>query len=489
MRLFALIACTVVSSCILHLAACSRPPVVAGSKAPALPVAFPEAEGYGRYATGGRGGVVLLVTNLDDSGPGSFRDAATRSVPRIIVFRVSGTIHLKSPLVIKGNVTIAGQTAPGDGICLADYPVSLGGDNIIVRYLRFRMGDRYQGLKGKVPGSGGDDAFGGNRFKHIIIDHCSMSWSTDEVFSMYGGDSSTIQWNIISEPLNYSYHFEAGDTDWQHHGFGGIWGGAHLSAHHNLFVHCASRTPRFNGTRLGAPVEFVDFCNNVIYNWGHNNVYGGEGGRYNIVNNYYKPGPSTQAQVRRRIVNPTRTNDVGFGQFYVAGNFVHGAPDVTRNNWLGIEPGNKATLSDKQAAVVEKPFPAEPLQLQTAIQAFETILRWAGASWRRDTLDARLVQDVKNGTGRFIDVQGGFPHGTPYDISYIAWPHLQQSAPPADSDGDGMPDAWELQQGLNPRDASDAAGVQLHAYYTNIEVYINSIITQSHYSDRQTVRP
>lgn len=476
MPLLSAMSITLICSVWLQLSACVTKPIIAATSETLLPLAFPEAEGYGRYATGGRGGEVWVVTNLNDSGPGSFRDAAVRNTPRIIVFAVSGTIHLKSPLVIKGNVTIAGQTAPGDGICLADYPVKLGGDNIIIRYMRFRMGDRYQGLMGKVPGSGSDDTFGGSRLKHIIIDHCSMSWSTDEVFSLYGGDSTTIQWNIISEPLNYSYHFEEGDTDWQKHGFGGIWGGAHLSAHHNLFAHCASRTPRFNGTRLGTTQEFVDFRNNVIYNWGHNNVYGGEGGIYNVVNNYYKPGPSTQQQVSRRIVNPTQTNTVGFGQFFVAGNVVEGAADVSRNNWLGIDMGGKVGLAEKQAAVVTKPFLSEPITPQTAAEAFEAVLKNAGASWRRDTLDARIVKDVKNGTGRIIDVQGGFPHGTSYDISFIAWPQLQQLQAPPDTDADGMPDAWEQQHGLNSLKA-DAAEKHLHTHYTNIEVYINSIVS------------
>src|SRR6185436_2809978 len=205
-------------------------PVSNLSTAESYPIAFPGAEGFGKYTTGGRGGNVFIVTNLNDKGPGSFREAAEAKGKRIIVFAVSGTIHLDTKLNIKGEVTIAGQTAPGDGICLADNSVSLGGDNIIVRYLHFRMGDKYQ-KGGMVDGNGGDDAFGGTRRKNIIIDHCSMSWSTDEVFSVYAGDSTTLQWNLISEPLNYSYHFETGDKDYEHHGYGGIWGGLHLTAH------------------------------------------------------------------------------------------------------------------------------------------------------------------------------------------------------------------------------------------------------------------
>ena len=188
------------------------------------PIAFPAAEGYGKYATGGRGGKVFIVTNLNDDGEGSFRKAAITNGPRIIVFAVSGTIHLNSSISIKANVTIAGQTAPGDGICIADKSVGLGGDNIIIRYIRFRLGDKWQRQAGQVDGSGSEDAFSGVGKKNIIIDHCSFSWSNDECLSIYNGDSTTLQWNIISEPLNYSFHFETGDKDWEHHGFGGIWG-------------------------------------------------------------------------------------------------------------------------------------------------------------------------------------------------------------------------------------------------------------------------
>jgi len=240
---------------------------------PGAPTAFPGAEGFGKFTTGGRQGKVMIVTNLQDDGPGSFRKAVTANGRRIVVFAVSGTIHLERTCAIKGDITIAGQTAPGAGICLADYPVTVSGDNVIIRFLRFRMGDRFQN-RGKVDGGGSDDAFSATRRKNIIIDHCSMSWSTDEVCSVYAGDSTTLQWNILSEPLNYSYHFETGDTDFEKNGFGGIWGGRHLSAYHNLFAHCSNRTPRFDGIR-NAPEENVDYRNNVIYNWGSNNVYAG----------------------------------------------------------------------------------------------------------------------------------------------------------------------------------------------------------------------
>lgn len=440
-------------------------------------IAFPGAEGFGKYTTGGRGGKIFIVSNLNDKGAGSFREAAEATGKRIIVFAVAGTIHLETKLSIKGDVTIAGQSAPGDGICIADNSVGLGGNNIIIRYMRFRMGDRYQ-KGGMVDGNGGDDAFGGSRRKNIIIDHCSMSWSTDEVFSVYGGDSTTLQWNIISEPLNYSYHFETGDKDWEHHGYGGIWGGSHLSAHHNLFAHCVNRNPRFNGTRLGASQEFADFRNNVIYNWGGNNIYGGEAGRYNIVNNYFKYGPSTSKSVRYRIINPSRTETLYFGKWYVNGNYVDDAKEVSNNNWLGIHMSKNDTEADKTAAVAGEPYPADSITTQPATEAFEAVKKYGGASYRRDTMDMRIIKDLENRTGRFIDVQGGFAHGTAYEQTVNAWPHLQSAPAEKDTDQDGMPDDWEKKNGLNAGDASDAAGYQLDKHYTNIEIYLNNLVKQ-----------
>jgi pectate lyase len=448
-----------------------------GSTADPIAIAFPGAEGFGKYTTGGRGGKVLIVSNLNNAGAGSFREAVEASGKRIVVFAVSGTIHLESRLSIKGDVTIAGHTAPGDGICIADQPVSLGGNNIILRYMRFRLGDKYQNA-GMVNGSGGDDALGGGRRKNIIIDHCSISWSTDECFSIYGGDSTTLQWNLISEPLNYSYHFETGDKDFEHHGYGGIWGGPNMSAHHNMFAHCVSRNPRFNGTRLGAAADFVDYCNNVIYNWGGNNVYGGEGGNYNLINNYYRYGPSTNKNTKFRIVNPSRQEKpaVGFGKYYVQGNYVDGADDVSKNNWLGIHLGNGGTEEDKKAAVIDKPHVSVTIPIQPAAEAYRDVLAEVGASFRRDTLDQRIINNVKERTGRIIDVQGGYQHGTEYNITVNAWPALISLPAAMDTDKDGMPDEWEKKQGLDSSSASDATGYKLSNVYTNIEVYINSLL-------------
>lgn len=459
---------------LLSVMACAQQKNVASATGNDTPLAFPGAEGFGKNTTGGRGGKIFIVNNLNDRGPGSFREAAEAKMKRIIVFAVSGTIHLETKLGIRGDVTIAGQTAPGDGICLADNSVSLAGDNIIVRYLRFRMGDKYQ-KGGMVDGNGGDDAFGGVKRKNVIIDHCSMSWSTDEVCSVYAGDSTTLQWNIISEPLNYSYHFETGDKDYEHHGFGGIWGGLHLTAHHNLIAHCNNRLPRFNGIRH-TPTELVDYRNNVLYNWGGNNIYAGEGGTYNIVNNYYKYGPNTSKSVRYRICNPGRNETIPFGKWYVGGNYVEGANDVTGNNWLGVQMGNNGTEEDKRNTVVGKAFDAVAINMEAATDAYQSVLKYAGASFKRDSLDERIVNDVKNRTGNFIDVQGGYPHGTEYEKTVSAWPTLKSGLAPVDADKDGMPDDWEKKNGLNPNDAADAVQNKLHSVYTNIEVYINGLI-------------
>ncbi|MCU0387978.1 MAG: pectate lyase [Chitinophagaceae bacterium] len=439
------------------------------------PIAFPGAEGFGKYTEGGRGGKVYIVDNLNDEGAGSFRDAVSSKEKRVVVFSVSGTIHLLSPLTILGNKTIAGQTAPGDGICLADHPVRIGGDQVIIRYMRFRMGDRYQGLKGKVPGSGSDDAFSAGKRKHIIIDHCSMSWSTDEVCSVYGGDSTTLQWNIISEPLNYSYHFEEGDKDWENHGYGGIWGGSHFTGHHNLFAHCISRNPRFNGARLGANDELADFRNNVIYNWVQNTVYGGEGGHYNIVANYYKPGPSTGKNVKNRIANPGRTEEIPFGKWFISGNVVDGNQEVSNDNLKGVVLDNKATQDDRHLCIIDQPHQVEDIPGENALIAYQNVLAKAGASFRRDTLDERIINDVKNGTGKIIDVQGGYPHGTTWEVSKTAWPVLKQTQPLPDADKDGMPDEWEKKNGLDPTKPEDASLKAPKSFYTNIERFIHSI--------------
>lgn len=438
------------------------------------PIAFPGAEGFGKFTTGGRGGKVMIVENLNDNGPGSFREAAEANYPRIIVFAVAGTIHLQQKIIIKSNATIAGQSAPGEGICFADKSVVLGGDNIIMRFLRFRLGDKFQ-RGGKVDGNGGDDAFGGFKRKNIIIDHCSFSWSTDEAFSIYAGDSMSVQWNLIAEPLNYSYHFEQGDTDYEQHGFGAIWGGVHASFHHNLFAHCNSRTPRFNGIRH-TKEENCDYSNNVIYNWGGNNVYAGEGGNYNIINNYYKPGPSTKKSSLNNLATPYRRKDISFGKWYVNGNMMEGNQLLSKDNSLGVHLNEPLPEDKFENVCIKTPFAFMSTKIQDADQAYKDILSDVGCRFpARDTLDNRILNDVKNGTGRLIDVQGGFPHGTSFEQTENAWPSLHSGKSIEDADSDGMSDTWEKEKGLNPLQ-NDASLFQLSKQYTNVEVYLNQLL-------------
>lgn len=276
--------------------------------------AFPGAEGFGRYTTGGRGGAVYHVTKLDDDGSeGTFRWACNKSGVRTIVFDVSGTIFLKSALQLKkGNVTIAGQTAPGDGICIADYPFTIDSDNVILRFLRFRCGNRHVD---KHEG----DGLGAMDRKNIIVDHCSVSWSIDECLSVYGSKNLTVQWCIASQSLKNSGHSKGA------HGYGGNWGGSGASYHHNLLADHDSRTPRL-GPRPGTQTdERMDMRNNVIYNWGGNGCYGGEGMNVNIVNNYYKPGATTRKRsktIQRRIACPgIRTVDYCLDKTLLAARF------------------------------------------------------------------------------------------------------------------------------------------------------------------------
>lgn len=467
-------------------------------------LAFPTAEGIGRFTTGGRGTstvptTVFYVTNLlDNNVNGSLRFALSQNVPhRTIIFNVSGTIHLNSSLTIRANTTIAGQTAPAGGICIADYPVSLGGNNIIVRYIRFRLGDKNQ-LKTTpancgvpvapftsacmpINGSGGDDVFGGTGRKNIVIDHCTMSWSNDELCSIYEGDSTTIQWCMLSEPLNYSFHFESGDTDFQRHGFGGIWGGRNATFHHNLFAHVKGRACRFDGSRnldggTTPGKENCEFSNNVIFNWGDYNVNGGEGGNYNVRNNYYKFGLSTNSgATRRMVINPFKASPLPYGKFFLSGNFVDGSTANTNNNWLGASISG-GSLADTATIKVTTPFPNLGLtNLQSATAAYNDVLLDVGATLpSRDTLDQRIILNVINRTGRLIDVQGGFPRGTPYANTVTAWPTLKTGNVSTDSDLDGMPNWWENLNGLNQNLASDRAIISANGY-TNLENYLNNI--------------
>ncbi len=457
-------------------------------------LAFPGVEGAGRFVSGGRGRAatpttVFEVTSLADTNtPGTLRYAIsqpnTAAAYRTIVFRVCGTIHLTARLNIPRNTTLAGQTAPGDGICLADRQVTVSGDNVIVRFVRFRLGDRYpqQTGIGMTNGNGDEDAFDGIDHKGLVVDHCTMSWSEDEAFTFYGAacDSMTLQWNLISEPLNYSYHFETGDTDYERHGYGGIWGGRRATFHHNLFAHCNSRTPRWNGTRYGAAIgsENCDFRNNVLYDWGSNNVYGGEGGNYNMVNNYYKYGPATASSARSKLVNPYKQTTaplLPYPQIYLEGNYVDGSATTTAHNWRGATMQG-GTLADTTQSKVSTPFNIAPLNTQTAADAYTAVLQRVGCVLpMRDAIDQRIIQEVQGRTGGLIDVQGGFPAHTPIATSQGAWPTLSCGPAPADADHDGMTDDYETTHGLNPNNAADRQFLATNGY-TNLENYLNGLV-------------
>ncbi len=420
-------------------------------------LAFPGAEGFGRYTTGGRGGKVICVTNLEDSGEGSLRHALQKDGPRIIVFKVSGTIFLTRSLDInKGNVTIAGQTAPGEGITIAGYPVKLKADNIIIRYLRFRLGDINKVEDDAINCVGGHN--GKPAYKDIIIDHCTMSWSTDECATFYGNQNFTLQWCLISESLRKSVHVKG------NHGYGGIWGGDGASFHHNLLAHHDSRNPRFCHPGITSIAGVIDFRNNVIYNWGKNSSYGGDTRTINIVNNYYKPGPATEKN-RSRIFQPY----LPCGKFYIEGNYVEGEPKVTNSNWLGVKPKGEVKMD---TVLLWSPLPYEAVSTQPAEQAYKLVLEKAGASLVRDKIDSRVVEEVRKGTYTYgnkgmIDSQnqvGGF-------LKFVS----QTSIEP-DSDNDGMPDIWEVANNLDPNNPEDASEYTLDKQYTNIEVYINSLV-------------
>lgn len=456
--------------------------------------AFPGAEGFGRYTTGGRGGKVYHVTSLEDSNaPGTLRWANAQAGPRTIVFDVSGTIFLKSALKIANNTTLAGQTAPGDGICVADYPLTLG-SNVICRYMRFRLGNR------QVAYHEGD-GLGSMDDNNIIVDHCSVSWSIDECLSVYGGRNLTVQWSISSQSLVNSGHSKGA------HGYGGNWGGAGASFHHNLIAHHTSRTPRL-GPRPGTQTdERMDMRNNVIYNWGGNGCYGGEGMKVNIVNNYYKPGPATMnrnATIQRRIAAVgIRTSEYTkhdtdtpnqwdimwhvWGKYYVTGNKNSVHSDVTNDNWTyGMWNQIDANSNDgtytqatKDTMRIDEPIAYMAVTTHTADQAYDQVLKYVGASLHRDALDAIIVDDVTNGKATFTGSgnDSGFINSQEDVKSKIPslWPELESSAAPTDTDGDGMPDDWETAHGLNPNDATDGNETDDEGY-TRLELYLNSLV-------------
>lgn len=508
--------------------------------------AFPGAEGYGRMTTGGRGGSVYHVTTLEDNNqPGSLRHAVSQKGKRTIVFDVSGTIFLTSELSIQnGDITIAGQTAPGDGICVADYPFTIKASNVIIRFVRFRLGNRQVAFHE-------GDGLGGMDQSNIIIDHCSVSWSIDECLSVYGSTDITVQWCIASHSLTNAGHAKGS------HGYGGNWGGRRASYHHNLVANHTSRTPRL-GPRPGTQTEEqMDFRNNVIFNYGSNGCYGGEGMNVNMVNNYYKPGPTGNSRQSRiagigirtleycfdksgTIANFNKvagtsynTNQISisrvggatghnriivagksytidmesntidyegkpvtvawngwkpmlhkWGTLYVDGNYNPSDAQVSADNWTTgiysqITPSSNDNIwSDdiKHSIKLDTPIDYVYTTTHSAKDAYERVLDYAGTSLKRDEYDKIVTSDVRAGRGSFgsagiIDNQDQVT----YADGSKGWPALNSTEAPKDSDGDGMPDAWETANGLNPSDPKDGAKKSSNGY-TNLENYLNSLV-------------
>ena len=499
--------------------------------------AFPGAEGHARYTTtGGRGGKIYHVTNLNDSGTGSLRWALSQSGPRIIVFDVSGYIDLKSQLNITSNTTIAGQTAPGEGITLRYYTLYFGkADNVIVRFIRCRRSQ----VKDVNDGA---DATWGREHKNIIIDHCSFSWSIDEVASFYDNRNFTMQWCNVAEGLANPGHTKG------EHSYGGIWGGKDASFHHNFIAHVQNRAPRFNGARYNwtgydntkysnsIQAERVDFRNCVMYNWGNGNgCYGGPGGGYiNMINNYFKAGPGTSNKTRVTQVSVSDATNGGSNPFpgyasryYINGNYVTAASKPENYDWSGViyDRGlstingeryikdakhyygtdvpyvKDASQIDCVKLKLDEPIDGGDVTTHSAQMAYQKVLLYGGASLYRDAVDVRNMEEMSNGTTTYNgDVAYVNSSGTTFDksntkgiLDFIndpnengnpktaSFPTLASETRPTgfDTDKDGIPDEWETANGLNPNNASDAVLYTLDTekgWYTNIEVYVNSLV-------------
>lgn len=456
--------------------------------------AFPGAEGGGMFVTGGRGGKVIKVTNLNDAGAGSFRAAVATSGARTIIFEVDGIINLNSNITIKhGDLTIAGQSAPGDGICLKNYSLVVDADNVIIRYIRCRMGDDKNTEA---------DALEGRFHKNIIIDHCSMSWSTDECSSFYANENFTMQWCILSESLRNSVHNKGA------HGYGAIWGGANASYHHNLLAHHDSRNPRFDGgdvyggsNPLTNEQRSVDYRNCVVYNYSNYPAYGGEGQKINFVGNYYKWGPAnyngpdenTKGKKRKYFYSLSSTKqgvDYGYPSIYMGGNSnyleVTDGNDngVNANNWNGITidvPGN--TYTQLSINVPIKPNGVTALvTTHTAQNAFEKVLKYSGASYKRDAVDIRVVDETRSGTVTYKMGGNGSINGLVDTPSAVGgYPIYKSGKAKTDSDGDGIPDVWEDAFGLNKKSADDGniKTLDKKGRYTNLEMYLHYLVKET----------
>ena len=464
--------------------------------------AFPGAEGHGRYVTGGRGGEIRHVTTLLDDGKtsttGTLRWAVNGSSNKIVVFDVGGIIELTKDLVIGANTTIAGQTAPAPGITIRYYTVRPNGDNIIMRFIRIRRGEEKNV-------NDGADATWCKEYSNIILDHCSFSWSIDEIASYYDNRDFTMQWCVLGEALANPGHSKG------EHSYGGIWGGKCASFHHNMICHVQNRAPRLNGARYGwqgydkskykntIDAERVDLRNCVMYNWGQGNgAYAGMGGYHNIVNNYYKAGPATKNKTRVfQCGHTTGTSDDNgkaidpdgkwvYGHFYINGNYVTAAGSNAANyDWNGVIVDGDKNNVVRDTIKLNTPIETGEVTTHTAENAFTKVLAYAGASLNRDAVDARYMKEAKNGTTTYTGsaTQAG-------DGSAIThWPgiidfvrdqgtyELESTARAADfdADNDGMADEWEQLNGgnLNPNEYTLDSQ---NRWYTNLEVYCNSLV-------------
>lgn len=413
--------------------------------------AFPGAEGGGMWVTGGRGGKVIKVTSLaDDGSEGTLRWALEQKGPRIILFDVSGNIALESMLhVTEGNFTLAGESAPGGGICITGHDTRFEADNIIVRHLRFRLGDKT---------STQEDALEFRKCTGAIVDHCSASWSVDECASCYGNRNFTMQYCLIYESLNHSTHKKG------NHGYGGIWGGRNATFHHNILAHHSSRNPRLDhpflywGRDLLLYRGTVELYNNTIYNWGDKACYGGEEGWWIFCNNLFIPGPDTKntTEFLQSSVypKPHATN----GHYHISGNIVEGNEEIANDNWVGVDIQGNTTREEIEMAAPRKMWGETPQA------AHITVMGPSGAGAKpTDKADERVLAEILDRSGSIINSQdevGG-------------WPRLKSSRKAKDSDGDGIPDKWERGKGLNPHNAADGAEISPSGY-SHLECYLHS---------------
>ena len=452
-------------------------------------VAFPGAEGGGAYTTGGRGGKVYVVNTLADSGPGSLREACEKGGPRIIVFNVSGIIQLESPISIRAPyITIAGQTAPGDGVCIAGESVWIDTHDVIIRYMRFRRGATNVLRR--------DDALGGNPVGNIIIDHVSASWGLDENMSLYrhvyDREGKALKLPTVNITIQNSIFSEGLDT--YNHAFGSTIGGLNSTFMRNLWSSNISRSPS-----IGMYGSF-NFVNNVVFNWWNRSADGGDHrSEFNFINNYFKPGPITPAgkPISYRILKPESGRNPAhketFGKAYVSGNIVEGNDRVSKNNWDGgVQPEDNDQAGDLLAQIkVDKPFKMPEMEILSTPKAYDYVLANAGASLpTRDAVDQRIVKQVE--TGKILYTENGqtgigkefikrrLPEDS-YKMGIITHPSQvggypeYKGKPYADKDNDGMPDAYEKKHRLNPNDASDATKITSSGY-SNIEEYLNSVV-------------